>query len=176
MLLELQITSIRFIIRQLTVKDVSYRYLEWLQDDTVQKIIYGAAPNIKLNDLKRYVSGQEKNPSVLFLGVFCKESGKHIGNIKFDPIGYEKNYTVMGILIGEKEWRGKGVAKEVITSTFFWINGKYNITKMVLGVDKSHKSAIKAYKKIGFKAKYNERKDGDADDGNTIMELSIEDL
>ena len=57
----------------------------------------------------------------------------------------------MGILIGDKKWRGKGVANEVITQSAFWLKKKYNITTILLSVNTKNTVAIMAYKKINFK-------------------------
>ena len=53
----------------------------------------------------------------LFLGVFEKVTNKHIGNIKYDPIDSESKVAVMRILIGDPEWRGRGVAEEVLSAS-----------------------------------------------------------
>lgn len=56
----------------------------------------------------------------------------------------------MGLLIGDCEWRGKGVANEVINKTSSWIKRKLKIKVILLGVSQQNKSAIKAYQKAGF--------------------------
>ena len=82
-----------------------------------------------------------------------RETGNHIGNIKYEPIDFENKVAVMGILIGEKDWRGVGVASEVIKSSSEWLNKQYDINHIALGVDSKNIAAIKTYKKIGFKNK-----------------------
>ena len=57
----------------------------------------------------------------------------------------------MGIMIGEPKWRGKGVASEVISECGFFLNKNFRTKEMHLSVDKNNASAIKSYKKIGFK-------------------------
>jgi [ribosomal protein S5]-alanine N-acetyltransferase len=46
-----------------------------------------------------------------------RDSGNNIGNIKYEPIVIEEHQATMGILIGEKRRRGKGVATEVINTS-----------------------------------------------------------
>lgn len=57
----------------------------------------------------------------------------------------------MGILIGDQSFRGSGVASEVLTELSLTLK-EFGITKMVLGVENEHTSAIRSYEKIGFKA------------------------
>ncbi len=38
----------------------------------------------------------------------------------------------MGILIGEKNWRGRGVAAEVIIKSSTWLHEKYGVRQLYL--------------------------------------------
>ena len=57
----------------------------------------------------------------------------------------------MGILIGDKKWKGKGVGFEVLKSSFNYLYLNYKISKIYLGVEKNNLAAIGLYKKLGFK-------------------------
>ena len=56
----------------------------------------------------------------------------------------------MGILIGDEEWQGKGVASEVIKASSIYLKESHGIKYIILGVDKTNINAISAYKKIKF--------------------------
>jgi RimJ/RimL family protein N-acetyltransferase len=53
-------------------------------------------------------------------------------------------------LIGEKKWRGKGVAQETISELTKTLNKDLQINKFYLGVDRDNSAAIRAYTKMGF--------------------------
>lgn len=137
----------RFLLKPLTVNDVGSRYEGWLADDKTSQFI---SARVSIFELKKYVMDRSVKKDVLFLGIFERYNGLHIGNIKYEPVNSDFEYAVMGILIGEKEWRGKGVAAEVIRSTAEWLRIHKKIKRIVLGVDNSNNAAISAYKKIGF--------------------------
>ena len=80
-----------------------------------------------------------------------RDSGEHIGNIKYEPIDIEEHQATMGILIGEENWRGRGVATEVINKSAIWLQENLTINKILLGVDVGNIGAIRAYEKSGFK-------------------------
>lgn len=141
------INTNRFFLRPLEKKDVTERYAQWLTDDISGRYICNKH---RLPELQNYVAEKQSIPSVMFLGIFHKISGAHIGNIKYEPVDSEFGYAVMGILIGEADWRGQGVAKEVILASAFWLFKFRNIRKIVLGVSRGNYQAIKAYQKIGF--------------------------
>jgi len=146
------IQSRRFNLVTLRQSDVSDRYLRWINSSNNKYIDY-TSQSRSLADIQSYVAEREDDSTILFLGIFIRESNEHIGNIKFEPINFHNKTAVMGILIGEEGWRGRGVALEVIKSSSEWLNKQYDINRIALGVDSKNIAAIKAYEKIGFKNK-----------------------
>ncbi|NHQ59243.1 GNAT family N-acetyltransferase [Chlorobium sp. BLA1] len=143
----LEVHTERFLLRTLTVDDVNERYAGWLRDSLTSEYI---TAKLDLADLKAYVLELSRRRDVIFLGVFDKNTGLHIGNIKYEPVDPEQGYAIMGILIGECDWRGKGVAAEVLNATADWLQKYHNIKQIILGVSRSHTAAITAYQKVGF--------------------------
>ena len=137
----------RFILRLLNICDVTQRYAGWLSDQRTSKFI---SATLNLPELRRYVLERSNRDDVLFFGIFDKITGLHIGNIKYEPINSELRFAIMGILIGEAEWRGKGVANEVLSASADWLHQYRNIEQIVLAVSRSNVAAIRAYQKAGF--------------------------
>lgn len=137
----------RFSLRPLKMDDVVERYARWLSDQATSKYI---SATLSLSELRQYVQERCDRDDVLFFGIFDKITGLHIGNIKYEPVNSELRYAIMGILIGEAEWRGKGVATEVLSASADWLHRYRNIEQIVLGVSRSNVAAIRAYQKAGF--------------------------
>lgn len=139
----------RFLIKKLTSKHANKNYLNWFKDSSVKKYILGSKQKINLNYLKKYIKHQNNKRGTLFFGIFNKQN-RHLGNIKFDNVSKKKNCVTVGILIGNKKYRGIGLAKEIINffSEFFY--KQYKIKNIFLGVNINNKNAIKAYIKTGF--------------------------
>lgn len=148
---EIEIKTSRFILKELTLKDATPRYLEWLTDDTAERFIISAKETQKLSELKDYIHQRVLDKNCLFLGIYTLSDNEHIGNIKYEPINQSLREATMGILIGETKWRGKGVAKEVILASAEYLNNNLNISKVILGVESDNFPAITAYEKMGFK-------------------------
>lgn len=145
------INTERFQLKSLTTKDVTEKYLSWFnQSKEIEKYISFAQKCEGIDSLMQYVKDKKDREDVLFLGIFCS-LGQHIGNIKYEPIDLKNRAATMGILIGDKEWRGKGVASEVIKISGKYLKNNYGIKYIDLGVDKSNARAISAYEKINFK-------------------------
>ncbi len=141
----------RFFLRPLSTIDVTERYLGWLKDLNSNRFIQTASSDHTLESLKNYVKARQDREDILFLGIFLKEDGLHIGNIKFEPIDYINRTTIMGVLIGDLDWLGKGVFFEVINACAEWLSRNYSLNTIFLGVDIENRSAIRAYLKAGFR-------------------------
>lgn len=139
----------RFILKNLRVKDVNINYINWIKYENKRFIEYNP-PKLNINVLKKYVSKKINKKNCIFLGIFTR-SKKYIGNLKFEPINFKLKYAFMGILIGDKKWKGKGVGFEVLKSSFNYLYFNYKITKIYPGVEKKNLAAIGLYKKLGFK-------------------------
>jgi [ribosomal protein S5]-alanine N-acetyltransferase len=145
-----QIDTERFLLRELTEDDATERYLGWLNDVDAMRYIVAASQTKALSDLKRYVKEHSGRSDILFLGISEKETGLHIGNIKYEPVNPDFGYAVMGILIGEATWRGKGVGTEVLRTSATWLKENRNIKQILLGVHEDNIAGIKSYQKVGF--------------------------
>ena len=140
----------RFLLRPLKSSDASYEYLGWFTETDTKKYIVAASHKLDLDKLSTYIEEKVNDEEILFLGIFDRFSGVHVGNIKYEPIDTDLQYAIMGILIGNKEYRGKGVTPEVLNASAMWLKQNKNIKHIVLGVDVENHAAIKAYEKVGF--------------------------
>jgi len=145
------INTERFQLRTLTTKDATDKYLSWFNESLkFSKYISFAQKKASIGDLIQYIEERKNREDILFLAIFTDDF-QHIGNIKYEPINFENKSATMGILIGEKEWRGKDVASEVIKRSSEYLKENFGIKNINLGVDKNNIPAITAYKKMQFK-------------------------
>ncbi len=141
----------RFVLRPLTEVDVSQRYLQWFADQDAQRFITAAQNTTTLSALRDYVRDRIDRDDTVFLGIFERHTLLHIGNIKYEPLDSTLGYAIMGLLIGDADWRGRGVTGEVLTASALWLRRDRNIRQIVLGVQKDNVAAIRAYEKVGFR-------------------------
>lgn len=146
----MRIVTERFVLRPLQVSDVGERYLSWMRDADALKFITAAARIEKLADLAEYVRQRVGREDVLFLGIFEHDSHLHIGNIKYEPLDSAKGEATMGILIGDANYRGKGVTGEVIKASGEWLKANRGVRRILLGVSSDNAAAMRAYEKVGF--------------------------
>ena len=173
----MKIETRRFKLRNLVISDATENYLDWI--NASKKNILRSSKIKNLTDLKNFIkrvkekkdinykhhlntldkknvkllkkSYIEKKIKIIFLAIIDKKNNEHIGNIKYDPIDTRNNFAVMGVLIGNPNYRGKEVFKEVFLKTSEHIFIKYKINYIYLGLKKNNLNALNAYKKLGFK-------------------------
>jgi ribosomal-protein-alanine N-acetyltransferase len=150
MINKVNIVTDRFFMRELTLDDATERYLKWFHNSDTKKFITASTSTKSLSDIKQFIIERIGREDILFLGIFKKNSELHIGNIKFEPVDSHLGYAIMGIMIGDLEFRGKGVGSEVLKASSQWLKLNRNINQIVLGVSKDNPGAIKSYEKVGF--------------------------
>lgn len=135
-------------LRELTEEDASDAYAAWLNDPEVNQWL--ETRRVTVPELRDYIRAKRASPSALLFGIFWKETGQHIGNVKLEPIDDEKKEATIGILIGEKPFWGKGVATEVTNLAVKYAFSALGLQAVTLGVIPENKPAIRVYEKCGF--------------------------
>lgn len=147
----MKITSIntdRIILEPLTIKHVSNDYVEWLNNKNINKYLETKHCENK-NELKKFIENCNKQ-KIQIWAIIDKESEKHIGNIKIDPINFKHKIGEYGILIGDSNFWGKGYAFEASKGLIDYYFNNHILRKITLGVISENKAAISLYKKLGF--------------------------
>ena len=124
-------------------------YVIWMNDPEVNKFLESGG-DYTLDKLYAFLKEVER-ANILFWAIHLKESNKHIGNIKIDPINLKHRYAEYGIMMGDRDEWGKGYAKEAsILVLNFCFSKKIDLRKVNLGVHAKNTGAVELYKKIGF--------------------------
>lgn len=132
----------------LSEKDASQEYCDWLNDEVVNKYLETRQSNME--SLRQYISNKFEADDCLFFGIFWKENNKHIGNIKLEPIDFATKKATLGILIGDKNFWGKGLGTEAVNLVTNYAFNELEIDEVNLGVLSDNKPAVKMYEKCGF--------------------------
>jgi RimJ/RimL family protein N-acetyltransferase len=141
----------RLYLRNLKKEDLTDRYLSWLNNrETVEFMESGRFP-VSMAELEKFHTKITESENDVIFAIVDKSTGAHIGNIKIGNINRVHSYADLGILIGEKEFRGKGYGSEAINLVLEYAFNRLNLNKVILGTYADHTSAIKLYEKAGFK-------------------------
>jgi len=137
-------------LRAIELSDATESYLSWLNDpETTRGLMSGAYPS-NLNELRKYVEQVSNSKDAVMFAVCDKSNDEHIGNIKIDRFDWTSRTCELGILLGSKSHRGKGIGTEVCRMVLQYAFTQLNIRKVLLAVYANNPAAIRTYEKLGF--------------------------
>jgi RimJ/RimL family protein N-acetyltransferase len=144
----IDLESERLIFKRLSREHISADYVDWINDTEVNMYLETRG-GYTIDLLKSYIEEQYKN-EVYFWAIHLKDSNKHIGNIKVDPIDLKTTSGEYGILMGDKLNWGKGYAKESSIRIIAYCFKELKLSKVTLGVVEANVKAVCLYEKMGF--------------------------
>jgi [ribosomal protein S5]-alanine N-acetyltransferase len=137
-------------LRAISLSDVTEEYLSWLNDEeTTRGLASGVFPST-IEELQRFVEGVVSNKNIVMFAICDHSDDKHIGNIKLDNFDWVSRTCELGLLIGNKNYWGKGIGSEVCRLTLEYAFSDLNIRKVSLAVYENNPAAIRLYEKLGF--------------------------
>ena len=138
----------RLLLKPMDTKFITESYLSWMNDLDVCKFLETSIPysEVELQDFVNLMIAKK----VLFWAITLKHDASHIGNIKINPINKKHLIGEYGILMGDRNNWGKGIAKEASQSVISYCFDSLNLRKITLGVIKDNIAAVKLYESLGF--------------------------
>jgi ribosomal-protein-alanine N-acetyltransferase len=92
--------------------DPNGAYFQWLNDPEVsEQNSHGRFPNSQAK-ARKYFDRVSRSDSIIVLAIVAKDGDQHIGNICLQDINWINRSAELAILIGEKDFWGKGIAEE----------------------------------------------------------------
>ncbi len=125
------------------------KYVEWLSDPNVTNYL-GSPYNITLLREKKLLE-DILSKDEQFYAIINKETDKIIGNTSFFNTNRISQKSEIGIFIGDKNFRDKGIGQEVMRLMIDYGFNILNFHSIFLHTYSFNKRAIAAYNKIGFK-------------------------
>jgi [ribosomal protein S5]-alanine N-acetyltransferase len=152
--------SDRQIVRRLRLDDIGEAYASWFGDDAVRAFIKFARSAPSVDDLRAYWREKTADPGVDFLGIFEAQSGRHLGNIKFE-IGPRAIETHVGFMIGSAGDRRRGLLREALPACVERLRRDRGPLIVYLTVDPKNGAALSAFSRLGFCATGARAQNGD---------------
>ena len=140
--------SKRLILKPLSMHFLSQEYVNWMNDEKVSRHLESGG-DYTLEKLTSYLKEVEDKPKY-FWAINLKETDQHLGNIKIDPIDLDTLSGEYGIMIGDRNAWGKGIAKEASKMVIDFCFKTLKLNQINLGVKMENSKAIHLYEKLGF--------------------------
>ena len=140
----------RLTLKTLKNNNQSERYLYWMQDQEILQYLEVRHNQQTQKTINDFVQNTFENPDNLLLGIFSKDKNKHIGNIKLGPVNWTYMRADIGLLIGEKDYWGHGLATEAIKGVSEIAFQTIKLSRIHAGAYASNQGSVKAFLNAGF--------------------------
>ncbi|MFA6279074.1 MAG: GNAT family protein [Candidatus Paceibacterota bacterium] len=98
-------------LRPLSLADVEGTYVDWFNDAEICQFNSHHTYPYNRELAAKYVSDAQKQKNMLVLAIVTKD-GKHIGNVSLQEIDYISRNAEYAIIIGDKDYWGRGIGEE----------------------------------------------------------------
>jgi len=129
------------------------RYYNWLRDIDVVETIGRPEylTSIPFYAVEDYVYNLKSSDNNYFFAMYFKENGEFIGTLKIGSIDWKSKIADIGILIGNKNYWGKGIAKDAVYTACNYAFKKLGMRKITGGCLSTNIAMCKCFESLGFK-------------------------
>ncbi len=146
-------------LRPVEESDVTEEYISWLNDPAVHRYLgWGRFPVTRaslLSSVERFW-GSDKD---VLLAIVDRKTDLHIGNVALNRINWIHRNADTGLVIGRKEFWGKGYATEAWFLAIDYAFKVLNLHKIIATVVAGHDSSQAALEKLGFQVEGTHREE-----------------
>lgn len=138
-------------LRPITLEDVSDTYIGWLNDPDVTKFnSHGAALYTREKAIE-YVAKVSASDEYRVFAIRARDTGAHIGNISLQRINQIDRSAEFAILVGDKTYWGKGVAKEASRLILRYGFEQLGLSRIYCGTSRANEPMQRLALALGFK-------------------------
>ncbi|MFL7807263.1 MAG: GNAT family N-acetyltransferase [Anaerolineae bacterium] len=124
-------------------------FVRWFADPEVREFLLLNRPISIAEEEQWFVQQLQSQNAELF--AIETNDGIHIGNIGLHDINWLHRSAEMGIVIGHKQYWGKGYGSDAIRTLLRFAFDEMNLHRVQLTVYEDNARAIRAYEKCGFR-------------------------
>ncbi|MBA7503138.1 Spermidine N(1)-acetyltransferase [subsurface metagenome] len=137
-------------LRALEKSDLA-KVWEWLNDEEVMWFWAAPGNTQSLPEVEQWFTRLQEvadHPSKQF--IIENEEGTPIGQIFYEHLDTKHQRTEVGILIGEKEYWGKGYGTDAMIAFLDYLFNELGLHRVYLHLQSYNTRALKSYEKCGF--------------------------
>ena len=142
----------KVLLRAYKSNDIERAY-EYVNDAELIRYLSPDVPfPMTYKEEKEWIEGQGKNKEGTYsFAIEDLESGKYIGGCGVDKVNWLTRVATVGIMIGDKNYWGRGYGTDAMNTLIKFIFSNMNINKIKLYTFSFNERAQRCYEKCGFK-------------------------
>jgi len=126
-------------------------YLAWMNDPEVMRYTEARFASHDRAGLAAFVETMNGSADNLLLGLFARDDGGHIGNIKLGPLERPHGRSWIGIVIGDRSRWGRGLATEAIGAVADHGLRTLGLRRVLAGIYGDNEGSRRAFERAGFR-------------------------
>ena len=138
-------------LRLLEESDVGGEYISWLNDNEVTKYLESGKFPSTARELRSYLERFHRTKTDLIFAIVDKKTDLHIGNVTLNRISWINRTSDTGLMIGRKDFWGKGYAFEAWSLTIEYAFQRLGLRKITAGAIVDNAPSVAILEKLGFK-------------------------
>jgi ribosomal-protein-alanine N-acetyltransferase len=142
--------SERLTLRPLTVVDADGPYLAWMNDAEVMRYVESRFVAHDFAALAHFIAACNADPATHLFGIYRRDDGRHVGNIKLGPVSTHHQRGDIGIVIGDRRAWGLGIAREAIATVATYAFAHLGLHKLTAGCYAGNVGSTRAFLAAGF--------------------------
>lgn len=142
--------SNRIYLRALELEDYKIS-VRWRNDDEIWSMLGGRKYFVSEAYEQKWVNDAIVNSKDIRLAVCERSNNRYIGNVYLTDINYINRSAESHVLIGEREFWGKGLATEAYILLLEYAFKELNLNRVEAFVLENNVASIKMHEKVGYK-------------------------
>lgn len=126
-------------------------YFQWMNDVSLDEFTERSRFPNHPSRHREYYEKSAGGKSLVMLGVFDNDTGKHIGNVSYKEINWHSRRGFIGYIIGEPDFTGKGIATEAVGMFMLYGFQKLNFNRIHTTASIDNVASIKVLENNGFR-------------------------
>jgi RimJ/RimL family protein N-acetyltransferase len=164
----------RLVLRELDVADVSPEYVAWLNDPEVSRYLETRHTLQDEQTVRAFVERVRVRDDEFLFGIFLRELGRHIGNIKVGPIRPYHQLADVSLFIGARDCWGHGYAAEAIAALSRYAFDELGVLKLSATMYAPNVASMRAFLSARYREEGRRRDHFDLDGERCdMMELGL---
>ena len=124
--------------------------IEWRKDDDIWDMLGGTKYFVSEAYEKKWIENEIFGSRDVKLAICLKDSNLHIGNVYFTDINQLNQSCHTHVLIGNKDYWGKGYAREALELGISYMTGERNIHRFEARILESNNASLRMHQKCGY--------------------------
>ena len=138
-------------LRPLSISDITPEYINALNDKEVVKLTEARHRKWDEDSVKRYIRESNVDGVSQLVGIFLRESDKHIGNIRLFNFSTKHKRAELGIMLFDKSQWSKGYGTEALRAITNYVFNELKLHKICADYYSVNVASSEMFKKAGFK-------------------------